>query len=326
MIKLSFIVPVYDVEDYVEQCVKSLCNQTINDIEIIIVNDGTQDNSIEKIEKINDDRIKIINQENSGLSSARNNGLKVAQGDYVAFVDSDDYIAFDTAYEEMYDMAIKNNSDIVEGNCIWYYSDDNKYPMKRESSALNGSSIDAREFLLKSLREFRMYSPVWLYIFKRNLLIDNKLFFKKGIYHEDQEFTPRVLLKANNVSIYKKDFYVYRQRSGSIMNSGLNTKRGNDLINICLDLDKVASKIENKELQEELKKYISRMAINTIYDYKFTNIDNEVKEIINENSLSKGLKIRSKLIDINIPLYIKIESIYRKFKGIGSISNNVSEV
>ena len=171
-----------------------------------------------------------------------------------------------------------------------------------------------------------MYSPVWLYIFKRNLLIDNKLFFKKGIYHEDQEFTPRVLLKANNVSIYKKDFYVYRQRSGSIMNSGLNTKRGNDLINICLDLDKVASKIENKELQEELKKYISRMAINTIYDYKFTNIDNEVKEIINENSLSKGLKIRSKLIDINIPLYIKIESIYRKFKSIGSISNNVSEV
>ena len=68
------------------------------------------------------------------------------------------------------------------------------------------------------------------------------------------------------------------------------------------------------------------MAINTIYDYKFTNIDNEVKEIINENSLSKGLKIRSKLIDINIPLYIKIESIYRKFKSIGSISNNVSEV
>ena len=91
MIKLSFIVPVYDVEDYVEQCVKSLCNQTINDIEIIIVNDGTQDNSIEKIEKINDDRIKIINQENSGLSSARNNGLKVAmtKADIIGFLDAD---------------------------------------------------------------------------------------------------------------------------------------------------------------------------------------------------------------------------------------------
>ena len=123
MIKVSVIVPVYNVEDYIEKCLNSLVNQTLEDIEIIIVNDGSKDNSENIIKSFLSrypQKIKYLKKENGGLSDARNYGIPYATGEYIAFLDSDDYVELDT-YENMYNLAKKENSDMVECNFIWEY-------------------------------------------------------------------------------------------------------------------------------------------------------------------------------------------------------------
>lgn len=117
-IKVSIIVPVYNVEDYIEECIDSIVNQTLKEIEIIIVNDGTKDNSIKKIEKyLSDPRVVLINKENGGLSSARNAGLKLAKGEYISFIDSDDFIEL-TMLEDLYNNS--EDSEIVFSDIILY--------------------------------------------------------------------------------------------------------------------------------------------------------------------------------------------------------------
>ena len=124
-VKVSVIIPVYNVEKYIEQCIKSVVNQTLKEIEIIIVNDGTKDNSIKKIEKyLSDPRIVLINKENGGLSSARNAGMKVAKGEYISFIDSDDFIEL-TMLEDLYNNSEK--AEIVFSDIIFY---DNKTKVK----------------------------------------------------------------------------------------------------------------------------------------------------------------------------------------------------
>ena len=123
MPNVSVIVPVYNVEDYIERCMESLINQTLKDIEIIVVNDGSTDKSETKIKKYLDkypDKIKYFVKENGGLSDARNYGMQYATGEYIAFLDSDDYVDI-TLYEKMYKIAVEQNCDYVECNFIWKY-------------------------------------------------------------------------------------------------------------------------------------------------------------------------------------------------------------
>ena len=132
MPKISIIVPVYNVEKYIERCLKSLVNQTLQDIEIIIVNDGSQDKSeeiIEKYVKENHNKIKYYEKSNGGLSSARNYGIEYATGEYIAFLDSDDYVETNM-YEEMYNLAKKENADMVECDYIWEWEFGKKILLK----------------------------------------------------------------------------------------------------------------------------------------------------------------------------------------------------
>ena len=125
MPKVSVIVPVYNVEQYVEKCLETLVNQTIEDIEIIVVNDGSTDNSKNIIKKYVEKypkKVIYLEKENGGLSDARNYGIPYANGEYIAFLDSDDYIVLDT-YKEMYKIAKKENSDMVECDFVWEYPD-----------------------------------------------------------------------------------------------------------------------------------------------------------------------------------------------------------
>ena len=132
--KVSIIVPVYNAEKYLERCVNSLRNQTLKDIEIIVVNDGTKDDSIKLIEEnFNDNRIKIFNKENGGLASARNFGIKKAKGEYLFFVDSDDFIETDCLLD-MYNVAKKNKTDLVI--CDYYKYFENGISRTRAAEAL----------------------------------------------------------------------------------------------------------------------------------------------------------------------------------------------
>lgn len=207
MPKVSVIVPIYNVEKYLEKCINSLLSQTLEDIQIILVNDGSKDNSgniAREYEKNNKNRIIYVEKENSGLSDARNYGLKYATGDFVAFLDSDDYIE-KNAYEEMYNKAIEENADYVECDFIWEFPNkirvDKQYPYKNKKEMLSFVRVVA-----------------WNKLIKRQLIIDNNLEFPKGLRYEDVEFTYKLIPFINKFAYVDKSFIHYVQREGSIAN------------------------------------------------------------------------------------------------------------
>ncbi len=311
--KISLIVPVYNVKDYVKECIESLCRQTINDMEIIVIDDGSTDESIAKVKEIKDEKLKIIVKKNGGLSSARNEGIKNAKGKYIAFVDSDDFVCINTAYEDMYNIAVKEGSDIVSGNCIWYYSKEKNYPLEREVELFSHSPMSSEDFLIASIKSNRIYTPVWLNLYSRKFLVMNNLLFKEGFYHEDEDFSPRAFLRANKVSIYSKDFYVYRQRSNSIMYT-LSNKKYLDILGICLDLEEEVENINSLELKRLLKNRIATTAISSIYKYRARNVDKEIKSLIRRNAITKRTKVKSCILSINTGLYILVEDITNVLK------------
>lgn len=207
MPKVSVIVPIYNVEKYLEKCINSLLSQTLEDIQIILVNDGSKDNSgniAKEYEKNNKDRIIYVEKENGGLSDARNYGLKYATGDFIAFLDSDDYIE-KNAYEEMYNKAIEENADYVECDFIWEFPNkirvDKQYPYKNKKEMLSFVRVVA-----------------WNKLIKRQLITDNNLEFPKGLRYEDVEFTYKLIPFVNKFAYVNKPFIHYVQREGSIAN------------------------------------------------------------------------------------------------------------
>lgn len=207
MPKVSVIVPIYNVEKYLEKCINSLLSQTLEDIQIILVNDGSKDNSgniAKEYEKNNKDRVIYVEKENGGLSDARNYGLKYATGDFIAFLDSDDYIE-KNAYEEMYNKAIEENADYVECDFIWEFHNkirvDKQYPYKNKKEMLSFVRVVA-----------------WNKLIKRQLIIDNNLEFPKGLRYEDVEFTYKLIPFINKFAYVDKPFIHYVQRKGSIAN------------------------------------------------------------------------------------------------------------
>ena len=208
MVKVSVIVPVYNVEKYIDKCLNSLVNQTLKEIEIIVVNDGTKDNSQEIVDKYVKKYPKIVKsyiKENGGLSSARNYGLDYATGEYIGFVDSDDWVELDM-YEKMYFQAIESESDIVVCDVVNVYE--------------NGSSIYLNSNFNYSDDVFKNYiiSPpmACTRLYKKYLF--DKVRFKEGILYEDLNLTPGLVKYAKKISFVKNGFYNYLQRTGSIMN------------------------------------------------------------------------------------------------------------
>ena len=199
--KFSIIVPIYKVEEYLERCVQSLVNQTEKDIEIILVDDQSPDKCPEMCDNFAkaDSRIKVIHKKNGGLSDARNAGLDVAQGEYIMFVDSDDYISLDACER----LSAFFGADIIVGD-LEVVGGQNYY---LHDQSLLGKTVSGEEFLITSLKSNKFPAPVVLNVYKRELLLENSLFFKVGILHEDEHFTPRAFLCAKNVAYSGVSFY-----------------------------------------------------------------------------------------------------------------------
>jgi len=221
--KLSIIVPVYNVEKYIVKCIASLLDQNFDDYEIIVVNDGTEDKSIELINhNFKDGRISIINQRNSGLSSARNSGLMASRGEYVWFVDSDDWIA----PQSLSGIAVRlRNCDIMFFTHVCSVCEETRL------TVINSYDIDTSRNLWASC------PPVCVpyYIFRKEFLIKNDLSFRPEIFHEDNLFTPRCLYLAKVVTVYPGLAYYRLLRKGSIMHT-VNPKRCMDLCIVISDL------------------------------------------------------------------------------------------
>lgn len=214
MIKFSIIVAVYNIEKYIEQCIESIINQTYSAIEVILVNDGSTDNSLHILQEWQqkDRRIKIVNKKNGGLSSARNEGLKEATGDYVAYIDGDDWISLDM-FERLSQKIYKfKQPEIVTYSYIEYYSEDIQYI---KSYNINDDELyQGNQFFEKS--KFKVQA--WSKIYKMSFLNKINLKFLEGRVHEDISYTIPLILCADKVINIDEPLYYYRQnRFGSIM-------------------------------------------------------------------------------------------------------------
>jgi len=206
--KISVIVPVYNVEAYLDKCLNSLVNQTLKDIEIIIVNDGTKDNSEEIIKKYEKKykNIKYYKKENGGLSSARNYGLTKATGDYIGFVDSDDYID-KTMYEKLYNKIIENDYDIAVCDLYRVYEQKLVYTSSNIKHDLDNKK-DINNAMLN------IYPTVWNKLYKKELF--KNIEFKEKIWFEDVEILYRMFPKLKKIGMVKEPLYYYVQREGAI--------------------------------------------------------------------------------------------------------------
>ena len=207
--KVSVIVPVYNVESYLDKCLTSLVKQTLQEIEIIVVNDGSKDNSekiIEKYLKKYPEKIKYIKKANGGLSSARNEGLKYASGEYIGFVDSDDYVSLNT-FNLMYKKAKEKNFDLVVCNLNYVY----ETKTKMVSAGLD-KDLENEDEVKKNI--VFLYPAVWNKLYKKEIL--DSLKFKEGIWYEDVEFNFRVYPRVKSIGYVDKPLIQYVQRESSI--------------------------------------------------------------------------------------------------------------
>jgi len=251
MPKVSIIVPIYNVEMYIEKCLETLVNQTLRDIEIILVNDGSKDGSAEIAKKYLEkypEKIVYLEKENGGLSDSRNYGLPHAKGEYIAFLDSDDYVE-ENMYEEMYELAKKEDSDMVQCNFYWEYPDKNKKKIGELKQYSN-----KKEMLVKTRVE------AWNKLIKREILVKNpEIKFPKGLRYEDVEFTYKLIPYVEKVSILNKPFIHYIQRGNSISNT--QNERTKEIFNV---LDNVIKYYKEKNLYEEYKEQLEYVYVKTV--------------------------------------------------------------
>lgn len=269
MPKVSVIVPVYNVEKYIDKCLNSLVNQTLDDIEIIVVNDGSKDESEKIIKKYKKEYNNIIyvTKENGGLSSARNFGMIYATGEYVAFLDSDDYVDYEL-YEKMYKKAKEKNYDYVECDFYWEYEDHKKadvgYRFKNKKEMFAKARVVA-----------------WNKLIKRDIIINHKLEFPVGLYYEDVEFFYKLIIHINTFAFVKQPLIYYVQRESSIVNK--QDKRTKQIFKV---LDNVIKYYKEKGLYEEYKEEIE-------YTYSRLLLCSSLKRILKiKDKITKELLVK----------------------------------
>lgn len=265
---VSIIIPVYNVEDYLEECLHSVVNQTFLNMEIILVNDGSTDRSPEimKTFAAQDDRIKIITQSNSGVSAARNRGLRAASGEYILFIDSDDTILPDSV-ETLYHKARETESDLVLGNALWCYPEDERQELVFwRDEELNRQTGISGEMCYIKLMDTNAFPPlVYLFFMKRELIIRNKIFFKEGIIHEDELWCIKAMLSATRATMIDFNYYYYRQREGSLMNSNNSEFRINSLFTVAKEVKKMAQKSKKENKSTELTNCLYTKIFNLLH-------------------------------------------------------------
>ena len=267
MPKVSVIVPVYNVEKYLNKCIDSLINQSLKDIEIIIVNDSSPDNCqaiIDTYQKNYPNLIKSFIKENGGQGSARNYGLDYASGEYISFVDSDDWLDLDML-EKMYNLAIKDNSDVVICDMMDYYEDGSK-------KFFNCTKYDS---------VYKVTPSACNKIFKREII--NNIRFLNGLWYEDFNFTTKILLNDPKISTISGLYYNCHARKVSTMNNN-NSIKNLDIITVIEDLKDYACK--NNLFNEDIFKYL-------IFDHILITSINRVSKQKNKDKNMVITKLRN---------------------------------
>ena len=305
--KFSLIIPAYNVEKYIKKCLDSVLNQTYTNYEIIIINDGSTDNTSKILESYKSNKkIKIINQENKGLSRARNLGVSNAKGDYILFIDSDDFIEKELL--EILNKTIKDE-DLIRFQ-IRTLDETNKIIKEYKEETFNNlNGIEA----FNKLSKYNLVELAVCYAYKKDTFLKNNYKFEEKTYHEDFGLIPYIIVSSKKVTSINYIGYNYLQRKNSIMNNTeyeKEIKKSNDVLKHYKNLIKWSQNIEGdltiyksfiansvilKSLnlkEKDYKKYIKKLKEYKVYDNLLTN--------------NKENKIKKILIEISPKLYYKI--------------------
>ena len=305
MPKFSIIIPVYNVEKYIKRCLDSVFNQSFKDYEVIVVNDGTKDNSMDIVK---DYDVKIITQKNQGLSVARNTGVKKAKGEYIIFLDSDDYIEKDLL--KNINKSLDNNPDLVRFQIQEVFEDSDTVNVYNEESFSGYNGVEAFE----KICSYHYVENAWAYAIRKEYYNRNKFQFAPGTIHEDFGLIPLIIIKADIVNSISYVGYNYVQRSGSIMSQKdykKTKKKVNDFYNHYLYLNK---EIDKTNIDSKMfKSFISNSLILKICELKgkdYKNFKNKLKkDKVFDNLLTNTItrKIKSILFKISPKLVEKIK-------------------
>ncbi|CEK31312.1 glycosyl transferase [[Clostridium] sordellii] len=284
-IKVSIIVPVYNVKPYLNKCMDTLVNQTLNEIEIIVVNDGSTDGSIDIIKKYKEkypNKIVVIDKGNEGVGEARNSGIKIAKGEYLGFVDSDDYIETNM-FEVLYKNAKDKNSDIAI--CQFKNVDENYNLLDTENIYLK-PNIKTSEDLDQLIK---INPAPWNKIYKKELFIKNDVYFTK-YWFEDLEAITKVLLSSERISFVDQKLYCYLYRRSTSSSNIIKKDKIYDIFNI---FDSIILYLKNKNKYNLYKEVIEFYFIKHITSYliqiksldneDYNNVSNKVKNYLNTN-------------------------------------------
>ena len=256
-IKVSVIIPVYNTEDYLKECIESLVNQTLREIEILIVNDGSTDSSLEIMKEFKNkypNIIKIFDKVNGGQASARNYALPFAQGEYLGFVDSDDWVD-STMYEEMYEKAEKEDADIVICDMVDHFPDRTVcYPSSRFEN------------------KFKVTPSACNKLFKRSLVKEDV--FPVGLWYEDFEFTTMQLMKTDCISVIHKGLYHCHCREVSTMYNN-NSEKNQDILVV---LEHLVEYVEKNGWYEKYKNVLEYLYIDHVLITSINRVQKQTNE------------------------------------------------
>lgn len=313
MPKISVIVPVYNTEKYLKKCLDSITNQTFQDIEIIIVNDGSTDNSetiIKEYQHKYHDKIKYFKKENGGLSDARNFGVNQAKGEYLNFVDSDDYLdinLFSNLQEQ-----INENIDLIKYKLIKV--DENYKELERIDGPVF-NSLSGQDAFNKLVFQDVLLEPACLYLFRTEFYKNNNFNFMKDTYHEDFGLIPLIILKSNTCVSTNIYGYNYVQTGNSIVRDkdySKTLRRANDLL---IHYDYMLETVEvyniNEKTKDNIKLYYTNAILNAVKHLKKTD-QREYSYEIKIRKLLKNIKVtnikqllKKIILKMSIKIYLK---------------------
>jgi glycosyltransferase involved in cell wall biosynthesis len=282
--KVSVIVIAYNIECYIKKCLDSIINQTFKDLELIVVNDGSTDKTLEQIKKAaaSDSRINVIDKENGGAMTARISGLNASSGEYILFVDGDDWIHLETI-EKLYKRALEENADIVLYNYYFAYNDN----LKASKSYIdNLNQIDDN---LKSSLLCYISPTLWSKFIKRKFLINNNISFPSNLsYAEDLATVINLFMNNPKISMLNNNLYYYFQRENSITNS-----LDNRVFDILKSVDYIRSNLLKKGLYQKYKEEFDYLAFTHIFFNKIicTNKYEDIHIKINDEWKSRKINI-----------------------------------
>jgi glycosyltransferase involved in cell wall biosynthesis len=304
--KYSFIIPVYNGEKYIDNCLSSILNQTYKNFEVIIINDGSTDKSLDILKKYSKENrnIRIYDIKNKGVSNARNYGVSNAIGDYFIFVDVDDYV--DLNMLEYINTELNNrNLDLVKYN----YCKVKNIDMKKSIDPITSEVLNGEDALLKFIDNKVPFDLTCIYAYKTEYFKKNKFIFEVNRYHEDFGLIPYVIMKSKKVLIIDKILYYYVQSKNSITRSTDYKKTVKKFDDILYHFDTLYKKIkEEKNIKEESKKIFNSFIANAVL-FRYMHLNKEDKKLYKKEL--KNRKIVSFLLENSIFRKIK-KTIYKK--------------